>query len=224
MSGKLLKLVGLNQKKQKKITVIQTSTRLSNDKALHAQCQALSPSEFARISNCEIAKDAWQILETTYEGTKLVKSGKLQMLISKFEEIKMLEEETFGEFYTKISDLRNSMVSLGKQISDVKLIRKILRSLPECFRIKVPTIEESKDLEEMKIEELVGSLQTYEYSLPPVRKVKTIALKASKASKKKSRVSSDEDSIIDEDAMAMLAKNFENLLRIINSRRSSLID
>jgi hypothetical protein len=57
-----------------------------------------------------------------------VKSAKLQMLISKFEEIKMLEEETFGEFYNEISDLRNSMVSLGKQISDVKLIRKILRS------------------------------------------------------------------------------------------------
>jgi len=140
------------------ITITQTSARLSDDKALHALCQTLSPSKFARISNCEIAKDAWQILETTYEGTKLVKSAKLQMLISKFEDIKMLEEETFGEFYTKISDLRNSMVSLGKQISDVKLIRKILRSLPERFRIKVTTIEESKDLEEMKIEELVGSL------------------------------------------------------------------
>jgi hypothetical protein len=44
------------------------------------------------------------------------------MLISKFEEIKMLEKEIFGKFYTKFSDLRNSMVSLGKQISDVKLI------------------------------------------------------------------------------------------------------
>jgi len=140
------------------ITVIQTSARLSNDKALHALCQALSPSEFARISNCEIAKDAWQILETTYEGTKLVKSTKLQMLISKFEEIKMLEEETFREFYTKIRDLRNSMVSLVKQISDVKLIRKILRSLLEHFKIKVITKEESKDLEEMNIKELVGSL------------------------------------------------------------------
>jgi hypothetical protein len=104
------------------ITVTQTSARLSNDKALHALCQALSPSEFARISNCEIAQDAWQILETTYEDTKLVKSVKLQMLISKFEEIKMFKEETFGEFYPKISDLRNSMVSLGKAISDVKLI------------------------------------------------------------------------------------------------------
>jgi len=146
------------------------------------------------------------------------------MLISKFEEIKMIKDKTFGEFYTKISDLRNSMVSLGKQILDVKLIRKILRSLFERFRIKVTTIEESKDLEEMKIEELVGSLQTYEYSLPPVRTAKTIALKASKASQKKSKVSSDEDSDIDKDAVAMLAKNFERFMKVINSRRSSLTD
>jgi hypothetical protein len=135
------------------------------------------------------------------------------MLISKFEEIKILEEETFGEFYTKISDLRNSMVSLGKQISDVKLIRKMLRSLPERFRSNVTTKKESKDLKEMKIEELVGSLQTYEYAFPPVRKVKTIALKASMSSKKKSRVSSDEDSNIIEDAVAMLAKNFEHFMK-----------
>mgnify|MGYP002862167220 CR=1 FL=1 len=40
------------------ITVIQTSARLSNDKALHALCQTLSPSEFSRISHCEIALDA----------------------------------------------------------------------------------------------------------------------------------------------------------------------
>jgi hypothetical protein len=138
--------------------VPQKTARFSNDKAPHALCQALSPSEFAKILTCESAQEAWQILETTYEATKLVKSAKLQMLISIFQEIKMLEEETFGKFYSKMSDLRNSMVSLGKPVSDVKLIRKILRSLPEYFRIKVTTIEESKDLEEMKIEELVGSL------------------------------------------------------------------
>lgn len=74
------------------------------------------------------------------------------MLISILEEIKMLEDETFGEFYTKISDLGNSMMSLGKQISNVKLIQKILRSLPEHFRIKVTTIEESNDLEERLLE------------------------------------------------------------------------
>jgi hypothetical protein len=148
-------------------------------------------------------------LETTYEGTKLVKSAKLQMLISRFEEIKMLEEETFGEFYSKMSNLRISMVSLGKPVSDVKLIQKILRSLPKRFRIKVTTIEESKDLEEMKIEQLVGSLQTYELSLPPIKKLKTIALKASK---KKVEASSRDDSEEEEKVVAMLAKNFRRLM------------
>jgi hypothetical protein len=170
----------------------------------------LSPSEFTRISNSESAKEAWKILETTYKGTKLVKYAKLQMLISKFEEIKMLKDETFGEFYSKMSDLRNQMVSLGKTISDVKLILKILRSLPERFMIKVTTIEESKDLEEIKIEELVGSLQTYELSLAPVKKLKTIALKASK---KKVEVSSGDDFEAEEKVVAMLAKNFRRLMR-----------
>jgi hypothetical protein len=132
------------------------------------------------------------------------------MLISRFEEIKMLDDETFGEFYSEMGDLRNSMVSLGKFVSDVKLIRKILRSLPERFRIKVTTIEESKDSEEMKIGELVGSLQTYELSLPPIKKVNTIAFKASK---KKAKVSFEEDSEKEEDAVAMLAKNFRRLMR-----------
>jgi hypothetical protein len=190
--------------------VTEKNTQLSNDKAFDALCQALSPSEFARISNNESAKEAWQILETTFEGTKLLKSAKLQMLIFRFEKNKMLKDETFGEFYSKMSDLRNSMVSLGKTISDVKLIRKILRSLPERFRIKVTTIKESKDLEEMEIEELVGSLQTYELSLPPVKKMKIIALKASK---KKVEVSSGDDSEEDEKVMAMLAKIFGRLMR-----------
>jgi len=62
----------------------------------------------------------------------------------------------------------------------------------------------------MKIEELVGYLQTYKYSLHPVKKAKTIALKASK---KKAKVSSEEDSDNEEDTVAMLAKNFERLMK-----------
>jgi hypothetical protein len=56
----------------------------------------------------------------------------------------------------------------------------------------------------------VGSLQTYELSLPPVKKLKTIALKASK---KKVEASSEDDSEEEEKAVAMLAKNFRRLMR-----------
>jgi hypothetical protein len=62
----------------------------------------------------------------------------------------------------------------------------------------------------MKIKELVGSLQTYELSLPPVKKLKTIALKASK---KKVEASSKDDSEDEEKDVAMLAKNFRRLMK-----------
>jgi len=123
------------------------------------------------------------------------------MLISRFEEIKMLEEETFGEFYTKMSDLRNSMVSLAKIVSDVKLIRKILRSLPKRFRIKVTTIED------WRVGGISSNLWVFHASS---QEAKAIALKASK---KKVRVSSEEDSDNEEDAVAMLAKNFGRLMK-----------
>jgi hypothetical protein len=62
----------------------------------------------------------------------------------------------------------------------------------------------------LKIEELVESLQTYEYSLPPVKRAKIIALKASK---KKAGVLSEEDSDNEEDVVVMLAKNFGRLMK-----------
>jgi hypothetical protein len=131
------------------------------------------------------------------------------MLISRFEKIKMLENETFNEFYTRINGLRNSIVSLKKKVSDVKLIKNILKSLPEHFKIKATSTEESKDLDSMKIEEFVGSLQTYEYFLSPVKKAKGIAFKTTK-----SRVSYDEDSDNEEeDELAMIANRINKLMK-----------
>ena len=52
----------------------------ANSKTLNAIFYGVSPDEFHRISHITIAKEAWQILETTYEGTKKVKDTKLQML------------------------------------------------------------------------------------------------------------------------------------------------
>ena len=49
--------------------------------------------------------------------------------------------------------------------------------MPESFRAKVTAIEESKYLDDIKVQELVGSLQTYEMSLPNQRKSKSLALK-----------------------------------------------
>ena len=148
-----------------------------NSKALNAIFCGVSPDEFHRISHISIAKEAWQILETTYEGTKKVKDTKLQMLITWFEELKMSEDESFNSFYSKLNEVVIGKFNLGEKTEDSKIVRKILRSLLESFYANVTTIEESKDLDEIKIQELISSLQTYELSIPSQRKSKSLAFK-----------------------------------------------
>ena len=137
-----------------------------NNKVLNAIFCGVSPDEFHRISHIIIAKEAWQILQTTYEGTKKVKDIKLQMLTTRFEELKMSEDESFDLFYSKLNEVVIGKFNLGEKTEDSKIVRKILQSLSESFCVKVIAIEESKDLNDIKVQELIGSLQTYELSLP----------------------------------------------------------
>ena len=130
----------------------------ANSKALNAIFCGVSPYEFHRISHVTIAKEAWQILETTYEGTKKVKDTKLQMLTTRFEELKMSDNESFDSFYDKLNEMVIGKFNLGEKIEDSKIVRKILRSLPESFRAKVTAIEESKDFDDIKVQELIDSL------------------------------------------------------------------
>ena len=48
-----------------------------NSRALNALFSAVMNEEFKRISSIETTKEAWTILQTTYEGTKVVKDSKL---------------------------------------------------------------------------------------------------------------------------------------------------
>ena len=64
-----------------------------------------------------------------------------------FEEIKMQEDESFDELYVKLKDIVNSTFNLGETIPEPKIVRKVLRSLPERFHAKITVIEESKDID-----------------------------------------------------------------------------
>ena len=73
-----------------------------NSKVMNAIFNAISVEEFRRISNIKVAHTTWKILQTMHEGTKAVKINKLQQLITRFESIRMSNDEV----------LMNSMLSL----------------------------------------------------------------------------------------------------------------
>ena len=151
-----------------------------NSRALNVLFSAVTNEEFKKISFTETAKEAWTIFQTTYKGTKAIKDSKFQRLTTSFEEIKMEQGKSFDEFYAKLKDIVNSAFNLGETIPEPKIVIKVLRSLPERFHAKITAIEESKDIDQIPLTELVGNLQTYELGLTRIgksSKSKSMALK-----------------------------------------------
>ena len=180
---------------------------------MYAIFNVVSMEEFKRISNVKVAHTAWNSLQTVHEGTKAVKINKLQQLTTRFESIRMFDDESFNDFYAKLNDIVNSAYNLGEIYDQPKIVRKILRSLTEDFRPKVTAIIESKDVDSIPIDELEGSLQSYELDLPKTSKSKSMALKL---------VDDVDVGGFDDELsateIACLAKNFRNFLRNNNRR------
>ena len=127
--------------------ISQKEAAAFNSKTMNTIFNTVSMVEFKRISNVEVAHTTWNILQIVHEGTKAVKINKLQQLTSKFESIKMSNDESFDEFYAKLNDIVNTAYNLGEIYDQPKIVRKILRSLTEDFRPKVTAITESKDVD-----------------------------------------------------------------------------
>ena len=186
-----------------------------NSKALNALFSAVTNEEFKKISSTEFIKEAWTILQITYEETRAVKDSKLQRLTTSFEEIKMEQDESSDEFYAKLKDIVNSTFNLGETIPKPKIVRKVLRSLPERFHAKITAIEESKDIDKIPLTELVGNLQIYRLGLTRIEKSsksKSMALKAK---------SSDIDESSDDDDSKMksyITRQFKKFMKNANRK------
>ncbi|KAL1218238.1 hypothetical protein V5N11_000865 [Cardamine amara subsp. amara] len=137
----------------------------SNAKALNAIYNAIDVGQFRMISSYKTAKEVWEALETTYEGTSKVKQTKLIMLKSRFDSLLMQPDSSIAEFYKEPRDIANESFALGKTYTEFDMVMKVLTSLPAKFAPKKTAMMESNDVSKMKLEELIGSLRTYEMEI-----------------------------------------------------------
>ena len=70
----------------------------------------------------------------------------------------MEKDESFDEFYAKLKGIVNSSFNRREIISEPKVVRKVLRSLPKRFHAKITAIGESKDIDKIPLIEPVGNL------------------------------------------------------------------
>lgn len=84
---------------------------IANDKALN--------DVFSGVEKNICAKDkkAWEILNTTHEGTTKGCMSRLQILTTKFENPRMMEDESISDFNICLRDIANNSIALGEKMS-----------------------------------------------------------------------------------------------------------
>jgi len=102
--------------------------------------------EFFRVSQCKSAKEMWDVLEVTYEGTNEVKRARKHALIQEYEFLKMQKGEFITEVQNRFTHIVNHLMGLAKEFDKEELNIKVLKCLDRNWQPKVTTISESKDL------------------------------------------------------------------------------
>ncbi|MQL88818.1 hypothetical protein Taro_021385 [Colocasia esculenta] len=180
---------------------------------------SLHLTEFSRVSSCTSAKEIWNCLMVIYEGTSEVKETKDNMLVSEYEAFKMKHDETISEMHGRLTLLTNGLKNQEKTYTEQELFRKILRSLTPVCHTKATVVEESRNLSTTFVDELIGSLMTYELGLKraeeDVKKKKPLALKASlgiKEATEESESSTSEDDSNDDKKKISLNSKAKSIL------------
>lgn len=98
-------------------------------------------------------------------GADKVKKAKVQTLKSEFEALTMKDTEQLDDFCMRLNGLVTKIRVLGEKIEEAYVVKKILRAVPTKFLRIASAIEQFGNLEQMSVEETVGSLKDHEERL-----------------------------------------------------------
>ncbi|CAL2231893.1 unnamed protein product [Prunus armeniaca] len=116
-----------------------------------------------------VAKDAKALglIQNAQElrGDKKVRSVKLQALRREFEYIRMQEDDSLSDYITKLLELVNHMKAYGEEITDRRIVHKLLISLSIEYDSIAEVIKETKDTKTISVQEVISSLKSHEQRL-----------------------------------------------------------
>ncbi|GJV24476.1 retrovirus-related pol polyprotein from transposon TNT 1-94 [Tanacetum coccineum] len=160
-----------------------------NNEAKMVIYNALPRKEYERIFMCNTAKEIWKTLLITHQGNSQVKDNKIDLLIQQYEQFVISEDESIDSVFAMFNTIIISLKALDKGYSSKNYVRKFLRALHPKWRAKVMTIEESKDLTPLSLDELIENLKVHEMIIKKDSEIvkakgerKSLALKAKKES------------------------------------------
>ena len=179
---------------------------------------SVNMDEFLRVSQCKSAKEIWDVLEVTHEGTNEVKRARKHALIQEYELFKMQKGESIAELQKRFIHIVNHLIGLGKEFDKEELNIKVIKFLDRNWQSKVSAISKSKDLSIITTNAIFGKLKEHEIEMQRLselesseKKVKTIALKAN--CKKSDETEEEVVESSDNENLNLLVKRFRKYLK-----------
>ena len=136
--------------------------KLKDLKAKNYLFQAIDRSTLEMILCKDTSKHIWDAMKKKHQGNAKAKRIQLQALRTEFENLRMKSGESVSEFFARTMTMANKMRIHGEKMEDVTIVEKILRSMTPKFNFVVCSIEESKDIDSLSIDELQSSLLVHE--------------------------------------------------------------
>ncbi|GJV98300.1 hypothetical protein Tco_1553552 [Tanacetum coccineum] len=122
----------------------------------------LAENEYERNLMCDTAKEFWKTLLITHQGNSQVKDNKIDRLVQQYEQFIIFEDESIDSAFARFNTIITSLEALDEGCSRKNYVRKFLRALHPKWRAQVTTIEESKYLTSLSLDELIGNLKVHE--------------------------------------------------------------
>ncbi|GJY37670.1 retrovirus-related pol polyprotein from transposon TNT 1-94 [Tanacetum coccineum] len=151
-----------------------------------------------------------------HQGNSQVKDNKIDLLVQQYEQFVISEDESIDSTFARFNTIITSLKALDEGYSSKNYVRKFLRALHPKWRAKVTTIEESKDLTSLSLDELIRNLKVHEMIIKKDSEIvkakverKSLALKAKKES-------SDEEcstSGSEDEEYAMAVRDFKKFFK-----------
>ncbi|XP_075092128.1 uncharacterized protein LOC142172417 [Nicotiana tabacum] len=113
----------------------------------------------------ETSKDIWDSMKKKYQGSTRVKRAQLQALRRDFETLQMKDGGFVTNYYARTMEIWNKMRFHGDNMGDAIIVEKILCSLTPKYDYVVCSIEESKDIDVLSLDELQSSLLVHEQKM-----------------------------------------------------------
>ncbi|GJW09332.1 hypothetical protein Tco_1575159 [Tanacetum coccineum] len=177
---------------------------------------ALPKKEYEIIFMCNTAKDIWKTLLTTHQGNNQVKDNKIDLLVQQYKQFVISEDKSIDSAFARFNTSITSLKSLDEGYSSKNYVKKFLRALHPKWREKVTTIEDSKDLTSLSLDELIRNLKVHKMIIKKDSEIvkskgerRSLALKA----KKKSSDEECSTSRSEDEEYAMAVRDFKKFFK-----------